>query len=155
MAAQARIPKLQMLTESARAALLDKVTSVLENMESTAATPSVIEQLVQLSEASRGGIRYAALSYSDSERAWGYATNATSQQSAEQTALGNNDAPDARIIKWVRNGYIAFARAENGAVGWAHSNTSADDAEGKAMGQCIKYGGEGIYIELTIHSHQQ
>jgi hypothetical protein len=55
--------------------------------------------------------------------------------------MANCGAPDARVVVWVENGWVALAIGENGAYGDAWSTRSLADAEALARQYCAQNGG--------------
>lgn len=90
--------------------------------------------------------KYAAIAYSQSTRAHGYSYGKASRAKAEETALDNCAGPDARIVVWTKNGYVALATNSRGAYGWGHSTDKAV-AQQKALANC-----PGGVIKRTVYS---
>jgi hypothetical protein len=82
--------------------------------------------------------RYAALAYSSSTRRYGYAYAAKTADEAKAAALKWCRADDARIVAWVKNGYIAIAHGHNGAIGWGWS-PERERAVQFAHDNCLRY----------------
>jgi hypothetical protein len=89
---------------------------------------------------------YAAIAYSESTGAWGYAYDNPSRDIAEILAkrrCRERDplATDALPVGFVRNGWVALALGENGAwgAGYSHGDGATNTAAKKmALDECLK-----------------
>ena len=75
---------------------------------------------------------YAAIAYSPSTGHYGYAWNHGSRGAAERVALSKCKEPDAKIVGWVKAGWLVLAIGEDNAygVGWTYGNGATNsDAE--------------------------
>lgn len=83
--------------------------------------------------------RYGAIAFSPSTGAYGFSHDWSSRAQAERDAVGHCAGPDARAVIWVKNGWAALARNEDGdwSTGW--SGNSRAEAEQIALAKV--YGG--------------
>lgn len=84
---------------------------------------------------------YAAVAYSASTGKYGYAWNYGSRFAAERAALVRCPQSDARIVGWVKGGWLAVAVGENNAygVGYAYGVGSTDgSAKRRAVAECLQ-----------------
>jgi hypothetical protein len=80
--------------------------------------------------------RYAAIAYSPATGNYGYAWNHHSRSSAERAALANCKEGDARIVGWVKGGWLAVAIGKDNAygMGYEYGNGAANvDAIRRAL----------------------
>jgi Domain of unknown function (DUF4189) len=82
---------------------------------------------------------YCAIAYSESTAKWGYSYNYATQEEAEEEAIKQCEADDAKALTWARNGWCALALGDEGAYGYDWAET-ASAARAKAMKQCRKNG---------------
>lgn len=91
--------------------------------------------------------RYAAVAYSESTGEYGYGWDHASRGAAERTALAHCKASDAKIVGWVKAGWLVLAVGEDKAYGvawqWgpgATNREAAEEAQRKchAKGQRVK-----------------
>lgn len=83
---------------------------------------------------------YAAVAYSKSTGQYGYAWNYWSRAAAERTALSRCPATDARIVGWVKGGWLVLAKGDNNAygVGWTYGEGAGNsDAMRRALRECL------------------
>lgn len=80
--------------------------------------------------------KYAAIAYSEQTGRYGYAYGYNALQNAEDDAIANCDAPDAEVVTWVENGWVALALGDDGAYGYSWSTQSLADAEAVALQNC-------------------
>ncbi|MEB3201575.1 MAG: DUF4189 domain-containing protein [Synechococcus sp.] len=83
----------------------------------------------------QSGVSYGAISRSTSTGKLGLSWNFSSQASAEARASQECGMNDCTNILWFRNGYGAFAQADDGAWG-AHWGATRQEAEQKALSKC-------------------
>jgi hypothetical protein len=81
-----------------------------------------------------GGNKYAAIAYSESTGQYGYTYGYDDQCAAENDAIANSGACDARVVVEVENGWAALALGPDGTWGAAWSTRSLADAERMALG---------------------
>src|SRR6266446_1862918 len=62
---------------------------------------------------------YAAIAFSKSTGKYGYAYNYYSKSAAERAALARCPQADAKIVGWVKGGWLALAVGDNHAYGVA------------------------------------
>jgi len=96
-------------------------------------------------QAGPGGNRFAAIAYSEQTGRYGYVYGRACLADAQAGAIANCGAPDAHVVIWVQNGWVALARSPNGAAygcGW--STCSLADAEATALRGCALHGCPGI-----------
>jgi serine/threonine-protein kinase len=95
--------------------------------------------------------QFAAIAFSQSTGAIGYAYNCNSLEEAEDLALSFCNAEDARVVTWSRNAYCALAIGDDfGAYGAAWGRTRAE-AEENALALCSQYT-TGGYIARWVYS---
>src|SRR5581483_4497396 len=77
---------------------------------------------------------------SPSTGAWGYGYNCSSRAQAENIALSHCKAPDAEIVAWVNNGFVALALGDDrGVYGYGYhwgDGASAAEAMRIALQNC-------------------
>lgn len=95
--------------------------------------------------------RYAALAYSDSTGAYGYAHGYESREEAEQEAIRRCNQSDARVLTWARNQWICLVRAPNSAYGFS-SQPTEEEAQREALRHCNDRGG-GCQVLVLVYSH--
>jgi hypothetical protein len=98
---------------------------------------------------------YAAIAYSVATGNYGTANNWDTRQGAEEAALANCKADDARIVAWVQNGFCALALGDDKSK-WAYGvsyNIGATnvDAMARALAAC-RAQTTGAYIVVCICS---
>ncbi len=82
------------------------------------------------------GDTYAAIAYSQSTRNFGYGENYPTLAGAETRALLECNAPDAVIVTWVQDGWVALALGNDpSAAGFAYA-TDENTADLLAMQYC-------------------
>lgn len=84
---------------------------------------------------------YAAVAYSKTTGKYGYAWNYGSRPAAERAALARCPAEDARIIVWVKGGWLAVAIGENNAYGYGFSHgvgSTNGEARRRAVAECLQ-----------------
>jgi Domain of unknown function (DUF4189) len=91
---------------------------------------------------------YGAISYSASSRTFAWSYGAWSQEEAEKISLGNNSQPDAVVLVWGCDVFLAFALAGNGAWGWGWARTRKV-AERNALMSC---NGSDPQIRVSFHT---
>jgi len=82
---------------------------------------------------------YAAVAFSKSTGKYGYAWNYGSRYAAECAALARCPARDARIVAWVKGGWLAVALGENNAYGYGYSygvGATNSEAKRRAVAEC-------------------
>lgn len=88
---------------------------------------------------------YAAIAYSPETGACSYTWDHNSRCEAEQAALALRPEKDARIVGWVRRGWLVLAIGDNKAHGiaWEFGDgASSGVAAKRAMDNCRKNGGK-------------
>jgi hypothetical protein len=94
---------------------------------------------------------YAAIAYSPATGHFGYAYDCRNRAQAERIALSNCRHPDAKIVGWVKGGWIALAKnADNEwATGYQYGPGAANlDARRRAL----EKGGAGYKVVLCVCS---
>lgn len=85
---------------------------------------------------------YAAVAYSPSTGEFRYSHGYRTRASAERAALDLCDAPDARIVCWVNDGFCALALGDDKqfwGTGWSYgSGASSMEAKEFALEECRK-----------------
>jgi hypothetical protein len=84
---------------------------------------------------------YAVITYSPATGKYGHSQGWHSLGSARRMALISGQAPDARPVVWVKNGYCALAVGKNGTFATGYGAT-LKQAEAVALGQCRRYSGD-------------
>lgn len=88
------------------------------------------------------GDTYAAIAYSPATGKYGYAYNFGSRASAEEAAVRNCKADDARIVTWVNNGWCALALGDDRSswgTGWSFGDGATNTfAKQQPLGECRK-----------------
>ena len=85
---------------------------------------------------------YAAVAFSTSTGAYGYAWNYSSRGVAEAQALARCNAADARIVGWVNEGWLVLAVGDNNSygVGWEYGGGARlADATRRAIDNCKQH----------------
>jgi hypothetical protein len=90
---------------------------------------------------------YGAIAYSLSTGKWGYSWGHKDRAAADRAALDQCPAPDAEILMWGSDSYIALASGEGGHVG-AAGGYDQQAAERLALQTC----GHNAQIRVVIHS---
>jgi serine/threonine-protein kinase len=83
--------------------------------------------------------RYAAIAYSPKTGKFGYAWNWGSRSQAESQALSECKADDAKVVGWVKGGWLALAVADDNAyaTGYEYGDgASSANACQKAIDDC-------------------
>jgi Domain of unknown function (DUF4189) len=94
---------------------------------------------------------FGAIAYSPSTGTWGTSNNCATRADAETLALAHCNAPDARVVAWVQNGYAALALGTDPeAYGWAWNN-NLNMATTRAMRECSQRN-SGCHIACWIYS---
>jgi hypothetical protein len=91
--------------------------------------------------------RFAAIALSLQTGRYGYSSGAASLAAAERAARANTGDPNAEILVWVQNGWVALAFSNNGEYAATWSTRSARDAAASALRDCTVNGGRG---ELAV-----
>src|SRR5262245_35073478 len=87
--------------------------------------------------AQAAGDTYAAIAYSTSTGRVGHGYGQPSRAAAEDTALANCGAGDAKVVVWVRNGWCALALGDDReAYGYGWDNSSKARAQTVALAEC-------------------
>jgi hypothetical protein len=94
---------------------------------------------------------YAAIAYSPSTRNYGYSYGYYSRADAETEALRRCSGDDKRIVVWAVNAWCALATGDSGAWGWGWSDSSADDAQARAIRECATRT-TGAHIVVCVYS---
>jgi hypothetical protein len=84
---------------------------------------------------------YAAVAYSRSTGKYGSAWNYGSRSAAQRAALARCPAADARIVAWVKGGWVALAIGENNAYGYGYSygvGSTNGEAKRRASAECLQ-----------------
>ncbi len=97
--------------------------------------------------------KFAAIAYSPSTGAYGYAYGKGCEVDADSTALCYCKAPDAQILVSCVNSSAALAVGDNGVYGYAHADCRAD-AERLAKQYCRDAGGCNPRIRCWVSSGQ-
>ena len=82
---------------------------------------------------------YAAVAYSPSTGKFGYAWNWHSRFTAESVALSNCKASDAKIVGWVKGGWLVLAVSDDNAYGVGYTfgdGASSGEAQIRALRNC-------------------
>jgi hypothetical protein len=86
--------------------------------------------------------RFAAIAVSQQTGRYGYGTGYATLREAQASAIANTGDPNAEVVVWVRNGWLALAVNETGyATTW--SMRSAQDAATRALDDCSRKGSRG------------
>jgi hypothetical protein len=93
---------------------------------------------------------YGAIAYSQSTGKYAWSSGYENRAAAERVALDQCLAPDAAILAWAKNGYIALALGEGKAWGAAW-NENQQAAERQALQFCRQHA-QSCQIVLVIHS---
>jgi len=98
---------------------------------------------------------YAAIAYSESTGRIGFAWAFETREKAEDRAIKECNAGDARVITWVRNGWCALAIGDNGAYG-GEWGASEGEARRKAMNLATyTYGATNARIVCACNSEKE
>ena len=84
---------------------------------------------------------YAAVAFSESTGKYGYAWDHPSRASAERAALSHCRESDAKIVGWVKGGWLALAIGDSYAYGvaWEFGNGASNGvARRRAIAECKK-----------------
>ncbi|MCE9534661.1 MAG: DUF4189 domain-containing protein [Planctomycetes bacterium] len=85
---------------------------------------------------------YAAVAYSPKTGKYGYAWNWRSRAQAERVALANCIEADAKVVGWVKAGWLVLAVSDDNdyGVGYAFGQgASTRDAKIDALNECAKH----------------
>ena len=85
---------------------------------------------------------YAAVAYSPSTGKFGYSWNWRSRGKAEAVALANCKEADAKVVGWVKAGWLVLAVSDDNSygVGYAYGRGAANtDAMRQALNDCAKH----------------
>jgi hypothetical protein len=86
--------------------------------------------------------RFAAIAVSQQTGRYGYGTGYATLYEAEASARVNTGDPNAEVVVWVKNGWLALAYCDTGyATSW--STRSAQDAAARALDDCSRNGSPG------------
>lgn len=109
----------------------------------TAIASGLLAIVVAGSAFAQQGDLYGAIAYSADTQKIGVSSDNPTQAEAENVALQNckaesNNAPDCKVVMWVRNACAALAVGQDGGWGtdWGNDRVSA---ERKALAFCGKY----------------
>lgn len=95
--------------------------------------------------------RYAAIAFSQSTGRWGYAWGKSSRESAENAAVRNARADDARPICHARNWWCALATGDKrGAYGYGYAS-SRGEAIRIALSECCQRT-SNCHIVVCVHA---
>lgn len=86
--------------------------------------------------------KYAAVAYSPSTGKFGYAWNWHTRSKAEAVALSNCKAADAKVVGWVKAGWLVLVVADDNAYGIGTTfglGASNTDAMSEALADCAKH----------------
>jgi hypothetical protein len=112
---------------------------------------TVAAAILGLSAAAQAGAdTYAAIANSKSTGNWAVSGNHGSPEAAENEAIKQCNADDAKAVLWVRGAWCAIAHGEDGAVGCAKANTALA-AQTAALKACFK-GGAHPHVSACISS---
>ncbi|HVS36794.1 MAG TPA: DUF4189 domain-containing protein [Gemmataceae bacterium] len=95
--------------------------------------------------------KFAAIAYSPSTGAYGYAYGKACRDEAERTALGYCKGADARILVSCEDSCAALAVGDNGVYGYATADTRRE-AERLAIQKCLDAGGCNPRIRCWANS---
>ena len=88
---------------------------------------------------------YAAIAYSPATGEYAYAYNYGSRGAAERAALANCKETDAKVVGWVKAGWLALAVGDNKAYGvaWEYGEGAANvTAKKRALKELADRGGK-------------
>jgi len=88
--------------------------------------------VVMLVAARAAQASYAAIAYSESTGQYGYTHGYDDLSAAQNDAVANANADDAKVVVWVENGWAALA-VNDGRWGYGWSTNSLDEAENNAI----------------------
>ena len=101
---------------------------------------------------------YSAIAYSPATGKYGYSYDRRSRSAAEDGALRDCGADDARIACWVNKGFCALALGNDKScwgVGWTYGNGANNtDAKNYALEDC-RSRTDGVHIALCLSSDGQ
>lgn len=98
---------------------------------------------------------YAAVARSELTGRYGSGYGYRSRDEAEQAALKNVNADDARVVGWCRNSWLAFANEKlTGAWGHAWANTE-EEATRKALENCNQHALGRSRIQFCVYAHHK
>jgi hypothetical protein len=93
--------------------------------------------------------RFAAIALSLETGRYGYSTGAASLAAAAAVARSKTGDPNAEILVWVQNGWVALAFSDNGTYAATWSTRSARDAAASALRDCAVNGGRSQLAVCT------
>ncbi len=96
---------------------------------------------------------YAAIAYSRSTGAYGYAYGYHTRKEAEDEALKRCDAEDAQVLTWGQNRWIALARASDNSYGHAGADTESE-AQKTALSYCGEHS-DDCEIVVSIYANHK
>lgn len=97
--------------------------------------------------------RYAAVAYSSKTGKFGYAWDWGSRATAESVALMNCKADDAKVVGWVKGGWLVLAVADDNAYGVGYTfgeGASNADARQRAIKDCMKHSKSTGPIKIKV-----
>src|SRR5439155_18582498 len=94
---------------------------------------------------------YAAIAYSESTAKYGYSYGYSTRAAAEDRAVTECNADDAKVVIWCRNAYCALAVSDEGAYGYAWAATERQ-AKTIASQKCRDFGGVHVRIAVSVYS---
>jgi hypothetical protein len=92
---------------------------------------------------------YAAIAVSDQTGHYAFSSGCASQREAALAACLNCGTADARVVTWVKNGWVALAIGETGNYYSAWSTRSANDAGSRALLGTSRFGGRSQLAAVT------
>jgi hypothetical protein len=92
--------------------------------------------------------RFGAIAYSASTGRFGWSFGQDDEATAEQMALGYCEAPDAAIVVWGEDSFIALALGDDGTFGWAWGGKQ-EEVAARAIASCP---GANARLVVLIHS---
>jgi len=101
--------------------------------------------------AARADDTFAAIAYSESTNRYGYSYGYDSRAGAEDRAITECKADDAKIVVWGRNAYVALAVSDEGAYGYAWASTEGQ-AKRLALQKCRDFGGNTARVAVCVFS---
>jgi hypothetical protein len=96
---------------------------------------------------------YAAVAYSPSTGKFGYAWNWRSRGKAEAVALANCKAADAKVVGWVKAGWLVLAVSDDNSYGVGYSfgrGAANTDAMHQALADCAKHNKSGNPPKIKV-----
>jgi len=104
-----------------------------------------------LPASARADDTYAAIAYSESSGRYGYSYGYGNRAGAEDRAITECKADDAKVVIWCRNAYAALAVSDEGAYGYAWATTERQ-AKAIASQKCRDFGGVNVRIAVSVYS---